>query len=457
MRSLAWKLGAALVMVAVIAIGIMAVITNLNTSRQFQSYIETSPAFIETVSRTLAVFYAQNRSWAGVENLLPQLVANTGDRLVVADSSGQIVGDTAGELSGVNLSQTDLTGGYTIRTMMGFQGGMGGGGGQIVGQAFYVGQTGVAAEQAFLNQTNRWLWLSGGIAVILAVVLAVILARNFIRPLRALDTGAREIASGNLGYRVKIDSGDEAGRLAESFNAMAGSLQQSEEARKRLLADVAHELRTPLTIISGTVDAISDGVLPADEKQLKIIKSETQVLTRLIADLRDLSLAEAGELKLELSSVDLADLVRRKAEQFKPLAEAKGISLISEAAEALPSVPGDWVRLEQVFANLFSNAIRHTPAGGRITVSFNPDTLEGTPAVTAAVTDTGEGMTIEQLEHIFDRFYRVEDSRARAEGNGAGLGLAIVKQMVAAHHGRVRVESRPGRGSTFHITLPAAG
>ncbi|KTB48201.1 sensor histidine kinase [Dehalogenimonas alkenigignens] len=456
MRSLAWKLGAALVMVAVIAIGIMAVITNLNTSRQFQSYIETSPAFIETVSRTLAVFYAQNRSWAGVENLLPQLVANTSDRLVVADSSGQIVGDTAGELSGVNLSQTDLTGGYTIRTMMGFQGGMGGGG-QIVGQAFYVGQTGVAAEQAFLNQTNRWLWLSGGIAVILAVVLAVILARNFIRPLRALDTGAREIASGNLGYRVKIDSGDEAGRLAESFNAMAGSLQQSEEARKRLLADVAHELRTPLTIISGTVDAISDGVLPADEKQLKIIKSESQVLTRLIADLRDLSLAEAGELKLELSSVDLADLVRRKAEQFKPLAEAKGISLISEAAEALPSVPGDWVRLEQVFANLFSNAIRHTPAGGRITVSFNPDTLEGTPAVTAAVTDTGEGMTIEQLEHIFDRFYRVEDSRARAEGNGAGLGLAIVKQMVAAHHGRVRVESRPGRGSTFHITLPAAG
>lgn len=457
MRSLAWKLGVALVVVAVIAVGIMAVITNLSTSRQFQSYIETSPAFIETVSRTLAVYYAQNRSWAGIENLLPQLVATIGDRLVVADSSGQIVGDTAGELTGATLSQTGLTGGYTIRTMMGFQGGMGGGGGQVVGEAFYVGQTGAAAEQAFLDQTNRWLWLSGGIAVTLAVIFAVILARNFIRPLQALDTGAREIASGNLRYRVKIDSGDEAGRLAESFNAMAGSLQQSEEGRKRLLADVAHELRTPLTIISGTIDAISDGVLPADEQQLKIIKSEAQVLTRLIADLRDLSLAEAGKLKLELAAVDLPDLVRRKVEQFKPLAEAKGVSLTSGAVESLPSVSGDWVRLEQVFANLFSNAIRHTPAGGRITVSFNPDTLEGTPAVTAAVTDTGEGMSLEQLEHIFDRFYRIEDSRARTEGNGAGLGLAIVKQMVAAHRGQVRAESRTGHGSTFYITLPAAG
>jgi len=455
-KSLAWKLGAALVLVAVIAVAVMAIITNQNTNREFRSYVETNPVFVDTVSRTLAVFYVQNRGvWTGVDEILPQLLAVAGDRLVVADSSGMIVGDSAGTLIGNTVSQSNLTNGYPIRTMMGFQGGMGGGG-QTVGQLYYISQTGIAAEQNFLNQTNRWLWLSGGIAVILAVVLAVVLAVNFIRPLKALNAGAREIAAGNLAHRVEVRSGDETGRLAESFNAMAGSLEKSEEARKRLLADVAHELRTPLTVISGTVDAMIDGVLPADERQLETIKGETVVLTRLIADLRDLSLAEAGKLKLELSKIDWADLIERKLDQFRPLTETKKISLNFDGAPGLPPVVADWVRLDQVLANLLSNGIRHTPEGGRITVSLKPAQLDGKPAVRAAISDTGEGMPAEALEHIFDRFYRIEDSRARTEGNGAGLGLAIVKQMISALGGTVSVESEPGKGSTFFVTLPAA-
>ena len=461
MRSLALKLGGALVLVALIAVAVMALLTNLNTNREFRTYVDANPAFVETVSRTLGVVYMQNRgTWTGLNDILPQLLAFEGDRLVVAESGDTIVGDTDGLLIGQSVSQSGLTGGHLIQlSMMGFQGGSGGGpiSGQTIGQFFYVGQAGgvLDAEQNFLSQTNRWLWLSGGIAVLLAVGFAVVLATQLIRPLRALNAGARQIAAGNLGHRVEVSSRDETGRLADSFNAMAGSLQKSEEARKRLLADVAHELRTPLTVINGTVDAMMDGVLPTDERQLKIIKSETVVLTRLISDLRDLSLAEAGELKLELSVIDWADLIKRKLDQFRPLAEAKNISLAFDGQEGLPPVAADWVRLEQVLANLLSNALRHTPDGGRVTVSLQSSNLGDKPAITATVADTGEGMAAEQLEHIFDRFYRIENSRSRVEGNGAGLGLAIVKQMVTAHGGQVRVESELGKGSAFYITLPA--
>ena len=459
MRSLAWKVGGSLVLVALIAVAVMAYLTNQNTHREFHTYIEANPVFEDTVARTLGLVYMRG-GWSDISGVLPQLLAFQGDRLVVADANNIIVGDSAGLAVGQTVSQAGLTGGHPVQKVTGFPSpgqppetsGV-----QLVGQFYYLGQAGgvLDAEQNFFNQTNRWLWLSGGLAVAIAIILAAGLAYNLIRPLRALGAGANEIAVGNLSHRVEVKSRDETGKLAESFNLMAGSLEKSELSRKRLLADVAHELRTPLTIINGTVDAMIDGVLPIDERQLKTIKGETVVLTRLINDLRDLSLAEAGKLTLEKSNIDLVDLIQWKLEQFKPLADAKSVTLIFNGAKGLPPVSADWVRMEQVLANLLSNAIRHTSEGGRVTVSLSDATLNGKPAVTAAVTDTGEGIAADQLEHIFDRFYRIENSRARNEGNGAGLGLAIVKQMVTAHGGEVRVESKPDEGSTFFITLPA--
>ena len=459
MRSLAWKVGGSLVLVALIAVAVMAYLTNQNTHREFHTYIEANPVFEDTVARTLGLVYMRG-GWSDISEVLPQLLAFQGDRLVVADANNIIVGDSAGLAVGQTVSQAGLTGGHPGPKVNGFPGpgqppetsGV-----QVVGQFYYLGQPGgvLDAEQNFFNQTNRWLWLSGGLAVAIAIILAAGLAYNLIRPLRALGAGANEIAVGNLSHRVEVKSRDETGKLAESFNLMAGSLEKSELSRKRLLADVAHELRTPLTIINGTVDAMIDGVLPIDERQLKTIKGETVVLTRLINDLRDLSLAEAGKLTLEKSNIDLVDLIQWKLEQFKPLADAKSVPLAFNGAKGLPPVSADWVRMEQVLANLLSNAIRHTSEGGRVTVSLSDVTLNGKPAVTAAVADTGEGIAADQLEHIFDRFYRIENSRARNEGNGAGLGLAIVKQMVTAHGGEVRVESKPDEGSTFFITLPA--
>ncbi|APV43904.1 two-component sensor histidine kinase [Dehalogenimonas formicexedens] len=457
MKSLVWKIGGALVLVALIAVSIMAYLTNENTHREFHTYIQANPAFEDTVARILGLVYIRG-GWSGLADVLPQMLAFEGDRLIVADVNNVIVGDSAGLAIGQTVTQAELTGGHEVEISPSFPNpGQPGGNGQLVGQFFYLGQAGgvLDAEQNFLSQTNRWLWLSGGIGVIIAVALAAALTYNFIRPLRALSAGANAIAAGNLGYRVKVKSGDETGELAESFNIMAGSLEKSEQARKRLLADVAHELRTPLTIINGTIDAMIDGVLPRDERQLKTVKSETVVLTRLISDLRDLSLAEAGKLKLEKSTIDWADLIQWKLDQFRPMAEVKGIELKFEGRDGLPAVSADWVRMEQVLANLLSNAIRHTLEGGQVKVSLSETVLNGRPAVTASVADTGEGIEPDKLEHIFDRFYRIEDSRARTEGNGAGLGLAIVKQMVEAHGGEVRAESKPGSGSTFFITLPA--
>jgi len=451
-KSLAWKIGGALVLTALIAVSVMAYLTNENTHREFHTYIQANPAFEDTVARTLGLVYIRG-GWSGLADVLPQMLAFEGDRLIVADVNNIIVGDSAGLAIGQTVGQAQLTGGHEVEVASGFPSP---GDGQVVGQFFYLGQAGgvLDAEQTFLSQTNRWLWLSGGIGVVIAVALAAALAYSFIQPLRALSAGANEIAAGNLGYRVRVKSRDETGKLAESFNIMAGSLEKSEQARKRLLADVAHELRTPLTIINGTVDAMIDGVMPKDEGQLKIIKGETVVLTRLISDLRDLSLAEAGKLKLENSMIDLTDLVQWKLDQFRPIAEAKGVTIKFEDGNEMLPVSADWVRMEQVLANLLSNAIRHTPEGGAVTVHLSQTTLKGKPSVTIAIADTGEGIVLEKLEHIFDRFYRIQDSRARTEGNGAGLGLAIVKQMVAAQGGEVTVTSDPGEGSTFLVTLP---
>jgi signal transduction histidine kinase len=194
-----------------------------------------------------------------------------------------------------------------------------------------------------------------------------------------------------------------------------------------------------------------DGVFPCDRERLASVKEQTAMLTRLIGDLRDLSLAESGQLKLELTREDLVDLVRRKIAQFEAAATEHGLELKLDPGGPVPKLEIDRVRMEQVVVNLLANAIRHTPRGGRITVSIVPAEPGG---AVISVADTGGGIAPEHLPHIFERFYRVSDSRARSEG-GTGLGLAIVKHLVQAHGGRVRAESAPGKGSTFFVQLPA--
>jgi two-component system OmpR family sensor kinase len=277
-----------------------------------------------------------------------------------------------------------------------------------------------------------------------------------IKPIKALTGGARHIAGGDLKYRVNVNSGDEIGELTQTFNSMASRLEKSEQMRQQLMADIAHELRTPLTVIGGTVDGMMDGVFKPDSEHLGTIKKQTALLTRLIADLRDISLAETGQLKLEKTSCDVFELVRQVLLQFETAAVEKGITLQISDTSTLPALFIDPYRIKQVINNLLTNAIRHTPANGTVSISIgirDKDKQFNQRHVLICVADTGEGIPKEHLPHIFDRFYRAKSARSRNDG-GTGLGLAIASQMVQAHGGVLWVESELGKGSTFFIALP---
>ncbi len=322
------------------------------------------------------------------------------------------------------------------------QGPMGSGGG---GAQVRLG----AEERDFLSGVNRSLLIAGVAGSGVAILLGFLLTRQITGPVRDLRKGATHVAAGDLAYRVKTPSKDEFGELAEAFNSMAASLDSNEQARRRLFADITHELRTPLSIVEGTVDAVLDGVFEPDASSLGTIKEETAKLARLVADLRDLSLAESGQLRLDLAATDLGKLVLRRVSQAEVVAREKDLRLETNVAEGLPQVRVDGRRIEQVITNLVDNALAHTPPGGAILVT----TAKEADALLVSVADTGAGIPPEHLPHVFERFYRVDEARSR-EGGGAGLGLAIAKQMVELHGGKIWVESEVGEGSRFCFTLP---
>jgi len=467
-RRLSWKLGGALLLMVVVSVGLMAYLANLSTTREFRQYIsQGGMMYTQSVGDSLSQFYSQRESWADTQEILGNLLRSRNDRLIVTDSSEVIVGDTTEEWLGRGVKEVGLVNGTSIIVsgqevgkLYVLSSGMGPGMGRTGGRDSPVSPMLDAAEQNFLNRVNNSLWIAGLIAIAVALLLGLILTRQITKPIHTLIRGASQVAKGNLDYRVEVKSKDELGELAQSFNDMAYSLDRSEQSRQRLIADIAHELRTPLTIIEGTVNGILDGVFDQDHEHLVSIKEQTGLLTRLVSDLRDLSLAEAGQLKLELVLTNLVDLVSRKLSQAEARAREKNVQLILNVAQELPDVNVDPDRMEQVIANLMTNAIRHTPAGGSITISMEAVTDDRDqqirrPSLIISVADTGEGIAPEHLPHVFDRFYRAGDSRARREG-GAGLGLAIVKQMVAAHGGKVWVESKLGKGSIFYVALPIA-
>jgi signal transduction histidine kinase len=235
-----------------------------------------------------------------------------------------------------------------------------------------------------------------------------------------------------------------------------------------MVADVAHELRTPLSVMQANLEAMQDGILPLDAEQIASLHEETVLLSRLVADLRLLSLAEAGQLNLERAEADPEDLIRKATERLYRNAEERRVALNVETEAALPAVSVDQDRINQVVGNLVSNALRYTPAGGTVTVQAKPDVNDASglarlevPAVLVSVTDTGTGIPAADLSHVFDRFYRADRSRTRASG-GSGLGLAIVKHLVEAHGGRVWIESPvfyanegQGYGTRVSFTIPA--
>jgi signal transduction histidine kinase len=307
-----------------------------------------------------------------------------------------------------------------------------------------------AREILFLSRFRNGIWTGTGVAALLGVLLALWLAHRMVRPVVDLTSAARVIARGGTPPAVPVRGQDEIAELARAFNRMAERLAADEEQRRRLFAGIAHELRTPLSVIQGTLEGVLDRVLEATPERIATLHSQAVLLARLITDLRDLSLAQAGQLQLNLQEIDAGPIVRETLEALSPLADERRVALRADVPRGLPRIDVDPDRLRQIAQNLVENAVRYTPAGGEIVVTMARDDGDG---VRLAVSDTGVGVEAADLPHIFRHFYRADQSRARTSG-GMGLGLAIVKSLVEAHGGRVAVASAVGKGSTFTVTFP---
>lgn len=308
-------------------------------------------------------------------------------------------------------------------------------------------------EQEFLASVHEALIWVGTAILFVGLIASYALARSITVPLLKLNSAVEKISQGDFSQKVKIGTKDEVGKLAVAFNKMADTLASNTQLRQRLLVDVAHELRTPLAIIQGNLEGMLDGVIEPDKEQLQSLFEETLHLNTLIKDLRDLSLAEAGQLRLDKQPTNINQVIDRALGMLKPLADEKSINLIEEFGE-VPSIVIDAARINQVLYNLLTNALRYTPQNGTIRVSTRTDELEGRNWVVLAVEDNGSGIAEQDLPHIFNHFYRADKSRTRASG-GSGIGLAIVKQLIDIHDGRVLVSSELGKGTTFKIYLPS--
>ncbi len=322
----------------------------------------------------------------------------------------------------------------------------------------FVGGLSAILFEIFTTSTGAkysWLLLCGGpvVFVVLAVFIISNLYFRFGRPLEQLFDAINSVEEGNLSVRVPETNSDMFSELIRRFNRMIGELERAEQQRRNLTADIAHELRTPLHIIQGNLEGILDGVYQPTPQHIDNTLDETRLLTRLVNDLQTLSLAETGQLPLHPTRFLLADLIADLTSSFSARAASLGIDLRTHLADPHQEISADYDRLNQVLSNLISNALRHTPEGGSISIETESGSADK-GGVRIRVKDTGSGIPPEELPFVFDRFWRGD--RSRSERTHSGLGLAIAKQLVHAHAGRIEAQSEgiPGRGTTFTIELP---
>ncbi|HEX6425077.1 MAG TPA: HAMP domain-containing sensor histidine kinase [Acidimicrobiales bacterium] len=307
------------------------------------------------------------------------------------------------------------------------------------------------AHDALTGALDRALVVALVASLVAAVIVAVLVARAILGPVGRVRTATRRLAAGHYGERVPEPAEPELAALAADVNALARSLDDTERRRTQLVSDVAHELRTPLTTIRGYAEGLADGVVAPDADVLGAVLGEVDRLERLAGDLSSLSRADEGAPGLHLAPVDLAALTAGVVERFRARAAEAGVDIAVTGADRLP-VTADADRLDQVIANLVANAVTYTPAGGRVVV----DVAAAEGAGTVRVSDSGIGLAADELERVFDRFYRIEGV-SRPPG-GSGIGLAIARTYARAHGGEVTASSEgPGRGATFVLRVPAAG
>ena len=446
----------AMVLVGVAIFVLVSILATQARVRQF--FLDSQLQAPGGVVEELADYYQTNQSWDGVETLLigARAAVPRGPRdnvvLSLADAEGTIVYHSRSIRVGRSMRQEDQAEALPIQVS-----------GDVPETHETVGYIHMRLAPVprpnpnpgfFLEALSRALLVVAIVGGVLGILFGVLLSRSLAAPLNRMSEAARGIGGGDFSRRVEPVGSDEMLDLAQAFNEMAGQLEQAETQRRNLMADVAHELRTPLSVLQGNLRAILDDVYVLDKSEIARLYDQTRLLSRLVKDLRELALAEAGQLQLNLQSTDLIKLVEDTAATFEPIAEAEGVTLSVQMPGDLPPVQADAARIGQVLHNLLDNALRHTPAGGSIALGAGRES-DQTSQAWLEVRDTGEGIAPEDLPHVFDRFYRADPTRSRATG-GAGLGLAIVRAIVEAHGGQVSAASDgvPGHGSTITMTLP---
>ncbi len=450
MRSLRGKLIFTFLAISAAGTLIAAILVRQSNERAFDRLLQEQSQ-VKFV-RDARIFYEAHGSWQGVEAALRELIPQpppgqpplSPPPFALADADGRILISNGPFRPQAMVPAEALDRGIPIEVA-----------GETVGVALPINlpppRDRVAA--AYAAQVNLALLWGALAATAVAVLLGIFMARTLTRPLGELAAAAQSMSQGDMAQTVPARTQDELGDLARAFNEMSGRLAQTARQRRQMTADIAHDLRTPLTVLSGYLEAMAEGTLSPTPERLAMMQQEVQTLKRLVADLRVLSLADAGQLTLQKEPVDVKALLAQVQSAYLALAQGQGVALRVEVPPDLPPVSLDPERMRQLLANLVSNALRHTPAGGEITLTAVQGDADG---LTLTVTDTGSGIAAADLPHIFDRFYRGDKSRQEGEG-ASGLGLAIARSLAAAHGGRLTAVSpvwADGRGSQFIISLP---
>jgi len=442
-HSLRFRLLVAFTLVILVAVGAVYFFVSQTAAGETRRFFERSEqARFSRVVFELHRYYRQQGDWEGIQPYVEQWGSLYGHRIILTDVSGVVVADSQGELLGEQY-HLDVPGMPVSPPWAGGTAGI-----------LYISPEPLADFPSPLGLSQaigHFLIWGALLAVAIALLFTFFLSRRISTPVKVLTLTARQLGQGDLSQRVHLKDKGEMSELAQAFNSMAGDLERAEQLRRNMTADVAHELRTPLSNLKGYLEAVRDGVKKPDSETIRSLEEEATLLSRLIDDLQELSLAEAGELKLTRQSKNIGELIKKTVASEQAQAATKGVSISTDLPDKLPLVNIDSQRIGQVLRNLLENAIVHTGKGASITVAARQ--LDRWLEV--SVTDTGEGIPPEDLPNIFERFYRVDKSRTRATG-GSGLGLTIAKRLVEAHGGKINARSEPGKGSCFSFTLPVS-
>ncbi len=461
---------ALVILVTVTAIALLADLTAGQAFRQYLSFGDI--ARFQNLVERLGEYHQVQGNWEGVDRLLsqvrivpsslpaPMMDGRPGTlawlderiRLVLADADGRVVYDSEQDRRGRKLTRAERAAAQDVLAED-----------QMVGQLVISRPVQSAIlgplERAFVARLRRLLVFGGLLAGALGLLLGLAFSRNLTAPLQRLATAARAVARRDFSQRVRVEGSDEMAEVARSFNEMTATLEKSEQQRRNLVADVAHELRTPLSVVQGNLRAILDDVYPLEKTEISRLYDETRLLSRLVDDLRELALADAGQLRLNPQPTDASLVIHTMIDNLSLVAEAQEITLEVQLPEDPPAVQVDPDRLAQVLRNLLVNALRHTPSGGTVTVAAH----SVGSSLQVSVVDTGDGIASDDLPHVFERFWRADPARAHPGQAGSerwsrrsGLGLSVAQSLIEAMGGHIWAESELGQGSTFHFTVPLA-